>query len=176
MKPHLLWLLFGFTASIPVMMPAIANPASTQCTTWAAYSSKLPAEGGRGNQWKAFGSLPAKFQHGCVLLQDANSVDTAYVFKRGMSIDRYAKAPSFSGDSVPSFSFDQEAALDRLVKKGNALKVTWLTPTNVSLPYLRSIPRDRAFLRKDGMTCFNTVCMMSGAVPHRELTKILSQQ
>lgn len=175
-KRNLLCLLMSLGVSIPAAMSAVANPASAQCTTWAEYSSKLPAQGGRGNQWKAFGNLPAKFQNGCVLLDNGNAIDTAYIFCRGIDISRYATNPTSSTQTVPSFSYDQEAALDRLVKQGDALMVTWLTPTNGSIPYLRSIPRDRAFLRKDGMTCFNTICMVSGAVSHAELAKILSQR
>ncbi len=160
---------------ITLQQSGLHPPEIAPCTTWATFSRTLPSAGGRGNQWQAFGKLPAPFQNGCVLLSDHNSLDIAYVFRQGVSSDRYATKPRFQRQAVPSFSFDQEAALDRLANQGQALKVTWLTPTNGSLPYLRSIPRDRAFLRKDGMTCFNTVCMMSAAVSHTELAKILSQ-
>ena len=175
-KTNLLYLLVSLGASIPVAMPTVANPTSGQCITWAEYSSKLPPQGGRGGQWKTFGNLPEKFQNGCVLLDNGNAIDTAYVFQQGMSISRYAIQRTSSIQNVPSFSYEQEKDLEQLVSRGNALKVTWLTPTNGALPYLRSIPRGRAFLRDDGMTCFSTICMKSGAVSHGELAKILGNR
>lgn len=175
-KINRLYWLTGVWAALSVAIVTIATPASAQCITWAAYSSKLPPQGGRGEPWKAFGKLPSQFQTGCVVVNDNNALDVAYVFPQGASINTYATKPMSPRQKVPAFKVDQEATLEGLVKQGKALKITWLTPTNGSLPYLRSIPRDRAFLRQDGMTCFNTVCMMSGAVSHAELAKILGQR
>ena len=69
---------------------AIANqPSSAKCLTWAAFSRDLPSSGGRGGQWKAFEDLPSKFQNGCVLLQDNNSLDVAFVLRQGISAEHY---------------------------------------------------------------------------------------
>lgn len=151
-----------------------SNTNTQNCITWDSYSSKLPPEGGRGGQWKAFKRLPPSFQNGCVLLEDNNSLDIAYILTVGLSPDPYKIRPLNSFQNVPAFNSKLEKELDKLVNQGKALKVTWLTPTNGAIPYLRSIPHDRAFLREDGMTCFSTVCMVSGALSHRELSDILT--
>ncbi|MDJ1174665.1 hypothetical protein [Roseofilum capinflatum] len=167
-------LLTGFlTVSLPTFTSKAS--ASGDCVTWAEYASNLPSQGGRGGQWKAFGSLPPEFENGCVLLQNNNSVDIAYVLKSGINPAPYQQRSRLNpSQTIPDFSYEQEENLQRLVNQGNALKVTWLTPTNGSLPYLRSIPKNRAFLRDDGMTCFSTICMESGALSHQELSEILS--
>jgi hypothetical protein len=146
------------------------------CLTWAQYSRDLPPAGRQGGQWKAFGSLPSDFENGCVLLQDHNSLDIAYVLRQGISPIPYEGENPVITQSVPAFNFDREELLEQLVDQGNALSVTWLTPTNGAIPYLNSIPRNTAFLRDDGMTCFDTVCMRSGAMTHQELSEILSHQ
>jgi len=161
-----------------VSVPAIANqPSSSQCTTWEKFSRGLPPQSsGRGGQWRAFGDLPPKFQNGCILLDSGNSFAVAYALKQGISIKYYSTKPTSSLQRVPAFKYEQQKALEHLVDKGDALKVTWLIPTNGSLRYLQSIPRNRAFLREDGMTCFSTVCMKSGALSHEDLAKILGNR
>lgn len=164
-------------SSIAFGLQVFAQEQSTvkaACITWAEYSRNLPSQGGHGNQWKAFGTLPSTFQNGCILLQDNNSLDIAYVLKIGISPNPYKGESQNSYQKVPGFNYEQEDNLEQLVKQGKALKVTWLTPTNGAIPYLRSIPHNRAFLRNDGMTCFSTVCMKSGALSHQELARILS--
>lgn len=152
--------------------------AFAACITWAEYTRDLPSQGGRGDQWRAFGTLPSEFQNGCILLQDNNSLDIAYVLKIGISPNPYKGRSLNPYQKAPAFNYEQEDSLEQLVKQGKALKVTWLTPTNGAIPYLRSIPHNRAFLRDDGMTCFSTrlspVCMKSGALSHQELARILS--
>jgi hypothetical protein len=128
---------------------------SSSCKTWQSFVEKLPETGGRGGQWWHHGDFPQKFQYGCMELIDSNSVDTAYIFQKGLQYKNYKN-------------------WDQLVQQGKAIVVTWLTPTNGSIPYLKSIPRDRAFLRKDGMTCFSTVCLKSEAMSHEQLGKILT--
>jgi len=160
--------------SVSAMIVFSHDAYAQSCITWETYSRSLPSEGGRGNQWKAFRKLPSTFQNGCVLLQDNNSVDVAYVLKVGISPNPYKGRSFMSNQKVPSFNSEKDKDLERLVAQGKALQVTWLTPTNGSIPYLRSIPKDQAFLRKDGMTCFNLVCMKSGALSHRELSTILN--
>lgn len=160
--------------SVNVSKQATQPLSNHNCIKWAAFSRSLPVKSGRGGQWKAFGDLPPKFQSGCLLLQDNNSVDVAYVLRQGMSIQAYLGKPFNSRQEVPAFNYEKEKALEKLMVKGDALMVTWLTPTNGTLTYVRSIPRNKAFLRKDGMTCLNAVCMKSGAISHEELSRILS--
>jgi hypothetical protein len=163
-------------AGLSVMLPFTSQQKAhaATCITWARFTRNLPLEGGRGSQWKAFNDLPADFQNGCVLLENNNSVDVAYVLKRGINPQSYIGQSSGMAGDIPSFGSEQQKMLDRLVSQGKAVQVTWLTPTNGSLPYLRSIPTDKPFLRSDGMTCFNTVCMKSAALSHKQLGQILS--
>ncbi|MDX2099967.1 MAG: hypothetical protein SFW36_19505 [Leptolyngbyaceae cyanobacterium bins.59] len=158
----------GLSVILPMTSQQKAHAAT--CVTWASYSRNLPLEGGRGGQWKAFNDLPSDFQNGCVLLENNNSVDIAYVLKRGINPTPYIG----QGSGIPSFCSEQQQTLNRLVAQGKALQVTWLTPTQGSLDYLRSIPKDKPFLRDDGMTCFNSVCMKSAALSHNQLGQILS--
>jgi len=175
MKPSNLVIAAVVSSVIATSLVVFDSKVSAQaCVTWAEYSRDLPSQGGSGGQWKAFGSLPSAFQTGCVLLQDNNALDIAYVLKVGISPDPYKSKSQNSHQRVPAFDDANAKNLDQLVAEGKALKVTWLTPTNGSLPYLRSIPQNRAFLRGDGMTCFSTVCMQSGALSHQELAKILT--
>ena len=160
--------------SVSALLTFSYDAHAQSCITWDVYSRSLPSEGGRGNQWKAFKKLPSTFQNGCVLLQNNNSLDVAYVLKVGINPNSYKERSSISNQKIPAFSSEKENDLERLVVQGKALQVTWLTPTNGAIPYLRSIPKNQAFLRKDGMTCFNLVCMKSGALSNRELSTILN--
>jgi len=145
------------------------------CTTWAEYSRDLPSRrNGRGGQWRAFGTLPPEFQDGCVLLEDNNAIDTAYVLKVGISPNLYKGRSLNPHQKVPAFGREKRDSLEQLVNQGKALKITWQTPTIGSNSNLSSMPRNRAFLRDDGMTCFSTVCMKSGALSHQVLARILS--
>jgi hypothetical protein len=137
------------------LISSAESAQAAQCKTWKSFVSKLPEAGGRGGQWWRYGDLPPKFQNGCMELSDNNSTDTAYVFQQGIQPKDYKNQ-------------------DQLVQQGKAIVVTWLTPTNGAIPYLNSIPKDRAFLREDGMTCFRTVCLKSGAMSHEQLGKILT--
>lgn len=149
-----------------------SNTNDKSCITWSRYIKDLPSEGGRGVQWWKYGQFPAKFQQGCVALDDGNAIDRAWILQSGLDIKPYSQPSSQSYQKLPIPT--NINALDRLVNQGKAVLVTWLTPTNGSLQYLRSIPKDRPFLRDDGMTCLNTVCLKSAALSHGELSQILS--
>jgi hypothetical protein len=146
---------WGISLAASGLISSAESVQAGQCKTWKSFVSKLPETGGRGGQWWHHGDLPLKFQNGCMELSDNNSTDTAYVFQQGIQSKDYKN-------------------WDQLVQQGKAIVVTWLTPTNGAIPYLNSIPKDRAFLRKDGMTCFLTVCLKSGAMSHEQLGKILT--
>jgi pimeloyl-ACP methyl ester carboxylesterase len=148
------------------------NTTDKSCITWSRYAKDLPSEGGRGGQWWKYGQFPSKFQQGCVVLDDGNAIDSAWILQSGLDIKPYSQLSRQSYQKLPIPT--NSNALDRLVNQGKAVLVTWLTPTNGSLQYLRSIPKDRPFLRDDGMTCLNTVCLKSAALSHRELSQILS--
>jgi hypothetical protein len=160
----------------------------TRCVRWSTFSQGLTkTSGGRGGIWLAFNELPDGFKQGCIFFQDNNSLDVAYVLKDGIKpiatltngrfYDSYGGVPSFGSDGrggVSSFRAEQsEQSLTDLMRRGQALMITWLTPTNGSIPYLNSIPKDRAFVRDDGMVCFSKVCMKSSAVSNQELIRIL---
>jgi hypothetical protein len=149
--------LLGWAVGIAAsgLISSAESVQAAQCKTWKSFVNKLPETGGRGGQWWHHGDLPSKFQNGCMELSDNNSTDTAYVFQQGIQSKDYKN-------------------WDQLVQQGKAIVVTWLTPTNGAIPYLKSIPTDRAFLRKDGMTCFLTVCLKSGTMSHEQLGKILT--
>lgn len=162
----------------------------TRCVRWSTFVQSLRETNRRTfGLSRIFNELPDGFKQGCVFLQDNNSLDIAYVLKdgikpsttltNGLFYDYYGGVPSFGfviglGDRVSSFRADQsQQSLENLMRRGQALMITWLTPTNGSIPYLNSIPKDRAFVRKDGMVCFSTVCMKSSVVSNQELMQIL---
>ena len=159
----------------------------TRCVRWSAFTRSLTkTSGGRGGIWLAFNELPDGFKQGCIFFQDNNAIDVAYVLKDGIEpsasltngqfYDYYGGVPGFgSGSSGVSQGRAEQSrqALQTLMRRSQALMITWLTPTNGSLPYLNSIPKGRAFVRNDGMVCFSTVCMTSSAVSNQELTRIL---
>ena len=160
----------------------------TRCVRWSSFTQGLTrTSGGRGGIWVAFNELPDGFKQGCVFFEDNNSLDVAYVLKdgiepsakltNGLFYDYYGGVPSFGfgyRGGVSNFRAEQSRqSLEDLMRRGQALMITWLTPTNGSIPYLNSIPRGRAFVRNDGMVCFSTVCMSSSAVSNQELARIL---
>jgi len=160
----------------------------TRCVRWSSFSQGLTTtSGGRGGIWLAFNELPDGFKQGCIFFEDNNSLDVAYVLKdgiepsavlsNGLFYDYYGGVPSFGfgyrGDASHFRAQQSRQSLEDLMRRGQALLITWLTPTNSSIPYLNSIPRGRAFVRDDGMVCFFTVCMKSSAVSNQELARIL---
>lgn len=160
----------------------------TRCVRWSAFTRSLTkTSGGRGGIWLAFNELPDGFKQGCIFFQDNNAIDVAYVLKDGIEpstsltngqfYDYYGDVPGFGSSSRSGVSLERaeqsQQALETLMRRSQALMITWLTPTNGSLPYLNSIPKGRAFVRNDGMVCFSTVCMKSSAVSNQELTRIL---
>jgi hypothetical protein len=145
---------------------------STRCVRWSTFSQSL-GEMGRGAPYRSFNELPNGFKQGCIFFQDNNSIDVAYVLKDGVEPSAMLTNGKFSYGGAPSFSYEQSKQFDDLTTRGQALMITWLTPTNGSLPYLRSIPKDRAFVRDDGMVCFRTVCLKSSAVLNQQLSQIL---
>jgi hypothetical protein len=144
------------------------------CLKWSEFVKELPKEGGRGGQWWSYGSMPSSFESGCFLLADSNAIDTGYILKKGVTVENYlGETPSYAVSSrVPSFG-DNEKKLEKLVNEGSAIMVTWLTPTNGSLPYLRKMPRNQTFQREDGMTCYSTVCIKGGGFSFQTLSRVL---
>ncbi|MCU0547423.1 MAG: PPC domain-containing protein [Oscillatoriaceae cyanobacterium Prado104] len=189
------FLILSLMASLAVLgsasVPVLAQERSqqlTRCVRWPAFTRGLTTtSGGRGGIWLAFNELPDGFKQGCVFFEDNNSVDVAYVLKdgiepkakltNGLFYDYRGGVPSFGfgyRGGVSNFRAEQSwQSLEDLMRRGQALRITWLTPTNGSIPYLNSIPRGRAFVRDDGMVCFSTVCMSSRAVSNQELARIL---
>jgi hypothetical protein len=160
----------------------------TRCVRWSSFSQGLTTtSGGRGGIWLAFNELPDGFKQGCIFFEDNNSLDVAYVLKdgiepsaklsNGLFYDYRGGVPSlgfgYRGDASHFRAQQSRQSLEDLMRRGQALMITWLTPTNGSIPYLNSIPRGRAFVRDDGMVCYSTVCMSSRAVSNQELTRIL---
>ena len=160
----------------------------TRCVRWSAFTGGLSkTSGGRGGIWLAFNELPDGFKQGCIFFQDNNAIDVAYVLKDGIEpnasltngqfYDYYGGVPGFGSGSRAGVSFERaeesRQALETLMRRSQALMITWLTPTNGSLPYLNSIPKGKAFVRNDGMVCFSTVCLKSRAVSNQELARIL---
>ncbi|TAG97202.1 MAG: hypothetical protein EAZ09_05105 [Oscillatoriales cyanobacterium] len=158
----------------------------TRCVKWSTFTQGLTTtSGGRGGIWLAFNELPDGFKQGCIFFQNNNAIDVAYVLKDGIEPsttlsnghhhNNYGGVPAFGYDgAVSSLRGEQsQQSLEDLMRRGQALMITWLTPTNGSIPYLNSIPRGRAFVRDDGMVCFSTVCMKSSAVSNQELARIL---
>jgi hypothetical protein len=141
------------------------------CAKWSEFSQRF-GQIGTGAPYRAFAGLPNGFKQGCVFFQDNNSIDIAYVLKDGIKPD----ASMTNGESsygVPSFGNDKQEQFEQLTQRGQALKITWLTPTIGALSYLRSLPRNRAFIREDGMVCLQAVCMQSGGIPNIELIRLL---
>lgn len=158
----------------------------TRCVKWSTFTQGLTTtSGGRGGIWLAFNELPDGFKQGCIFFLNNNAIDVAYVLKDGIEpsttlsnghfYNYYGGVPAFGYDgAVSSLRGEQsQQSLEDLMRRGQALMITWLTPTNGSIPYLNSIPRGRAFVRDDGMVCFSTVCMKSSAVSNQELARIL---
>ena len=148
------------------------QPPPPRCTTWTEFVQKLTTSGGRGGQWWSYGKLPSKFSKGCILLSDNNSLDLAYVFQISLDHTPYGTDED-SFVRVLSPKREERDRLDKFVRDGKIFLITWLTPTNGAIPYLNSIPHDRTFQRKDGMTCLSTVCLLSGGLSYSELSKIL---
>jgi hypothetical protein len=144
----------------------------SRCVRWSVFSQSL-GEMGRGAPYQAFNELPNGFKQGCIFFQDNNSIDVAYVLMDGVEPSGNLTNGQFSYGGTPSFTSEQSKQFEDLIARGQALMITWLTPTQGSLSYVRSIPKDRAFVRDDGMVCFNTVCMKSSAVSNQELSRIL---
>ncbi|MEK0195171.1 MAG: hypothetical protein EAZ78_03665 [Oscillatoriales cyanobacterium] len=158
----------------------------TRCVKWSTFTQGLTTtSGGRGGIWLAFNELPDGFKQGCIFFQNNNAIDVAYVLKDGIEPsttlsnghhhNNYGGVPAFGYDgAVSSLRGEQsQQSLEDLMRRGQALMITWLTPTNGSIPYLNSIPRGRAFVRDDGMVCYSTVCMSSRTVSNQELARIL---
>jgi hypothetical protein len=144
------------------------------CLKWSEFVKELPKEGGRGNQWWSYGSMPSSFAYGCFLLADSNSIDTGYILKKGITVEQFlGEAPAYTTPSLPPSFGDNEQKLEKLVNEGSAIIVKWLTPTNGSLPYLNSIPHNKPFQRKDGMTCYSTVCIKGGGFSFQTLSRVL---
>lgn len=139
---------------------------------WSTFSQSLGINR-RGGPYRTFNELPNGFKQGCIFFQDNNAIDVAYVLKDGIQPSVTLTDGQFSLGGAPSFSNEQSKQFDDLTARGQALMITWLTPTNGSLPYLRSIPKDRAFIRDDGMVCYGTVCLKSSAVSNQQLSQIL---
>ncbi|MEE3715766.1 hypothetical protein V2H45_03280 [Tumidithrix elongata RA019] len=158
----------GCTASLP-------EASSEQCTRWEQF--KLPV--GRGYPTPAFHSLPNGFKRGCVLSQESlftnNPLQVAYVLKDGAKPDAtISDGKIVKVRGVPNFKRESANYLDRLTEQGQALKITWLTPTTLGADsQVRSLPLDRSVTMEDGRVCFRTVCMRSGAVSDRDLMQIL---
>lgn len=161
-----------------------------RCVRWPAFSQNLTrTSGGRGGIWIAFNELPEGFKQGCIFFEDNNSLDIAYVLKDGIEpsavltngqfYEYYGGVPAFGsgvrGTESPERGMRSREELEKLRQQGQALLITWLTPTNGSIPYLNSIPKNRAFVRNDEMVCFSTVCMGSRAVSNEELARILEE-
>jgi hypothetical protein len=144
----------------------------TRCVRWSVFSQSL-GEMGRGAPYRAFNELPNGFKQGCIFFQDNNSIDVAYVLKDEVEPSATLTNGQFSYGGAPSFNSEQSEQFEDLMARGQALMITWLTPTQGVIPYLRSIPKDRAFVKDDGMVCFNTVCMKSTGVSNQELSRIL---
>ncbi|MCY6494257.1 hypothetical protein [Leptolyngbya sp. GGD] len=157
-------------------MASLSN--QVKCVTWSTASQELtPDSGGRGGIWLAFNELPKAFQEGCMFFQDNNSLDVAYILKNGLQPHSSYTNGDLTYLGVPSIGHNNREGgerLEKLAKQGKALIITWLTPTNGSIPYLRSLPKG-AFRRGDGMTCLSTVCMYSAAVSHQELSRLLEE-
>jgi hypothetical protein len=159
----------------------------TRCIKWSTFAQSLIETKRRTFGRVVFKELPDGFKQGCVFFQQNNSLDIAYVLKdgikpsstltNGLFYDYYGGVPSFGfgdRDRVSDFRAElSQQSLENLMSRGQALMITWLTPTNGAIPYLNSIPKDRAFVRKDGMVCFWKVCMKSSAVSNEELMRIL---
>ena len=158
--------------SVETLEPIVLAKRPPACTTWAEFVQDLPTSGGRGGQWWNYGKLPKKFSTGCLLLSDNNSLDSAYVFQVGMDSTPYGKSGDY-GSRIPSPRWEDRDVLNRSVQDGKLFLITWLTPTNGAIPYLKSIPHDRTFQREDGMTCLSTVCLRSGGLSHADLSNIL---
>ncbi|CAN1208769.1 hypothetical protein TUMEXPCC7403_01010 [Tumidithrix helvetica PCC 7403] len=159
----------GCTASLP-------DTSSESCALWEQF--KLPV--GRGYPTPAFHSLPEGFKQGCVLFRNSlygqNPIEVAYILKDGTKPNAMitdGKIVNHTG--VPSFKKDRYEYLDRLTKKGLALRITWQTPTSLgTISKVRSMPQNHSVLLEDGSVCFRTVCMQSGAVSDRTLMQILN--
>ncbi|MGC1394901.1 MAG: hypothetical protein WA828_11525 [Coleofasciculaceae cyanobacterium] len=164
----------GCTASLPQSSQIAAGRSqqSTRCVRWSTFSQSLGINR-RGGPYRTFNELPNGFKQGCIFFQDNNAIDVAYVLKDGIQPSVTLTDGQFSLGGAPSFSNEQSKQFDDLTARGQALMITWLTPTNGSLPYLRSIPKDRTFVRDDGMVCYGTVCLKSSAVSNQQLSQIL---
>lgn len=120
-------------------------------------------------------TLPASFQQGCAVstpLRANNPGRIVYVLKAGL-------AAPFSLPKSGELTLPQTQTLDRLVDRGDALRVTWFRPATIgSQQFIKALPEETIFVAWDDLcTKFpssQTVgCVESGALRTRQLAEIL---
>lgn len=119
-------------------------------------------------------TLPKPFEKGCAIstpLRANNPGTVVYVLKAGM---KSPIAPLRSGELTQ----EQTETLNRLVDRGEAIRITWFTPGTLgSMQFVQSVPEETVFVAWDDLcTKFSPKkvgCVESGAFRTGALAEIL---
>lgn len=119
-------------------------------------------------------TLPIPFENGCAMttpLRANNPGTIVYVLKKGL---RSPVALSKQGD----LTAQQTVTLDRLVQRGEAIRITWFTPGTIgSQQFVQSLPEETIFIAwNDLCTKFSAQkvgCVESGLFRPAALGEIL---
>jgi hypothetical protein len=167
--------------TLPFFLIALTIGGVTQLAPTLSQAASFPtpvAQAARCQQLKDFREIPIQilpkpFDQGCAIstpLRANNPGTIVYVLKTGM------RSPTASHGQ--DLSVQQIAALNRLVERGQAVRITWFRPGTIgSQQWITSIPEDTVFVAWDDLcTRFKPQrvgCVESGVFRPKALTEIL---